>query len=147
MGNPTDSYEDIICFHFDKNGNLKAQYGIGKMNNDKKSEIFEMAQRFYPSPDGKSLYWELLEIKGTKGYESFLDALAGYEILYPQFFPRIVKIDLANSSLGAVKILGEGKYFLKRDFPSIYDKKENSITYISLDEDWKKLMVGKILLE
>ena len=147
MGNPTDSFEDIICFHFDKNGNLKAQYGIGKMNNDKKSEIFEMAQRFYPSPDGKSLYWELLEIKGTKGYESFLDALAGYEILYPQFFPRIVKIDLANSSLGSVKILGEGKYFLKRDFPSIYDIKENSLTYICLDEDWKKLMIGKIILE
>ena len=54
---------------------------------------------------------------------------------------------LANSSLGSVKILGEGKYFLKRDFPSIYDIKENSLTYICLDEDWKKLMIGKIILE
>lgn len=147
MGNPTDSYEDILCFHFDKSGVLKAQYGIGKMNNDKKSEIFDMKQNFHLSPNGKSLYWELLEINGTKGYESFLDALAGYTSFYPQYFPRIVKIDLVNASLGAVKTMGDGKYFLKRDFPSIYDKNEHSITYIGLDEDWKKLLIGKFIFE
>ncbi|PWA07444.1 hypothetical protein [Flavobacterium psychrotolerans] len=147
MGNPMDSYEDILCFHFDKNGNLKAQYGIGKMNNDKKSEIFNMKQQFYPSPDGRSLYWELLEIKGFKGYESFLDAYTGYTTFYPLYFPRIVKIELSNSTLGAVKALGDGKYFLKRDFPRLLDPKENSITYIGLDEDWEKLWIGKIILQ
>lgn len=147
MGNPMDSYEDIICFHFDKTGNLKAQYGIGKMNNDKKSEIFEMRQNFYLSSDGKSLYWELMEIKGARGYESFLDALVGIEKVYPLYFPRIVKIDLSNSTLGTIKALGDKKYFLKRNFPSIFDKSENSITYIGLDEDWEKLWVGKVSLQ
>jgi hypothetical protein len=149
MGNPTDSYEDILCFHFDKSGNLKAQYGIGKMNNDKKSEIFDMKQNFYISSDGKNLYWELLEIKGILGYESFMQAYngSGYRIFYPQYFPRIVKIDLTNSTLGPVKVLGGGKYFLKRDFPSQYDKNENSITYSALDEDSEKLCIGKIILQ
>lgn len=147
MGNPTDSYEDILCFHFDKSGSLKAQYGIGKMNNDKKSEIFDMNQRFYPSSDGKSLYWELMEIKGVKGYETFLDAYYGAPTFYPLYFPRMAKIDLSNATLGPIKALGEGKYFIKRNFPKRFDQAEKSVTYIGLDEDGENLWLGKILLE
>lgn len=146
MGNPVDTYEDIICFHFGNKGNLKAQYGIGKMNNDKKSEIFDMKQNFYPSSDGKSVYWELMEIKGVKGYESFLDAYNGYASFYPLFFPRTVKIDLNSNTLGAIKVLGNEKYFLKRDFACTFDKTENSLTYIGLDEDFKQLWIGKMIM-
>ncbi|MBK8874994.1 MAG: hypothetical protein IPN13_14170 [Bacteroidetes bacterium] len=46
-GNIVDSYEDLVCFHFSKDGVLKAPYGLGKLNNDKKSEIFSMQQNFY----------------------------------------------------------------------------------------------------
>jgi hypothetical protein len=116
IGNPVDSNEDIVCFHFDKTGNLKAQYGIGKMNNDKKSEIFEMKQIFYPSLDRKIVYWQLIEIKDFKGYESFLDAYYSNPMWYAMCFPRIVKIDLSNNTLGAIKVFGEGKYFLKEIF-------------------------------
>lgn len=147
MGNPVDTYEDIVCFHFDKTGNLKAQYGIGKMNNDKKSEIFDMKQNFYSSPDGKSVYWELMEIKGIKGYESFYEAYYNIPTWYATYFPRIVKIDLTSSSLGPVKVLGDGKYFLKKDFASSYDKTENSVTYIGLDDDFKQLWIGKMLMK
>jgi hypothetical protein len=147
LENTVDSYEDIVCFHFDKTGNLKAQYGIGKMNNDKKSEIFEMLQKFYLSPDGKSVYWELMEIKGVKGYESFLDAYYSNPSWYATYFPRIVKIDLLNTTLGEIKVLGNEKYFLKRDFASTFDKNENSVTYIGLDEDLKQLWIGKMLMK
>ena len=147
MGNPVDTYEDIVCFHFNNKGNLKAQYGIGKMNNDKKSEIFDMLQKFYLSPDGKSVYWELMEIKGVKGYESFLDAYYSNPSWYATYFPRIVKIDLLNTSLGEIKVLGNEKYFLKRDFASTFDKTENSVTYIGLDEDFKQLWIGKMLMK
>jgi hypothetical protein len=147
LANPTDSYEDILCFHFDKMGNLKAQYGIAKMNNDKKSEIFDIKQNFYVASDGKSVYWELMEIKGVKGYESFINAYNGYASFYPLYFPRIVKIDLASNTLGAIKVLGNEKYFLKRDFASTFDKTENSLTYIGLDEDWKQLWIGKMLMK
>lgn len=147
MGNPVDSYEDIVCFHFGNKGNLKAQYGIGKMNNDKKSEIFDMLQKFYLSPDGKSAYWELMEIKGVKGYESFLDAYYSNPSWYATYFPRIVKIDLLNTTLGEIKVLGNEKYFLKKDFESTFDKTENSVTYIGLDEDFKQLWIGKMLMK
>jgi hypothetical protein len=147
LGNPVDSYEDIVCFHFDKTGNLKAQYGIGKMNNDKKSEIFDMFQNFYISPDGQSAYWEMLEIKGVDGYESFMHALYSKPTWYATYFPRIVKIDLANNTLGKIKVLGDEKYFLKKNFSSTFNKAENSVTYVGLDEDYKQLWIGKMLMK
>jgi hypothetical protein len=106
------AYEDIVCLHFDKSGNLKAQYGIGKINSDKKSEMFDMPQNFYLSSDGKKLYWEILEVKGTKGYESFMDAYNGVSSFYALYYPRIGSIDLENSTLSTFKILGNEKYFL-----------------------------------
>lgn len=146
-GNKVDSYEDLLCFHFDKTGSLKAQYGVGKINNDKKSEIFSMLQNFYLSSDGKSVYWEILEVKGVKGYEDFLSAYYGVPTYYALFFPRIGIIDLASSTLSAFKTLGNEKYYLRRDFTSNFDKTENSITYIGNDEDYKNLWIGKLQLK
>jgi len=145
--NTVQSFVDIVCFHFDKAGKLKAQYGIGKINKDKKSEIFDMPQRFYLSADGKNMYWEILEVKGTKGYESFLDAYNGYASYYALYFPRVGSIDLENASLGAFKIMGDEKYFLRKDFTSIYDNIEKSITYIGHDKDFKKLWIGKVNIQ
>lgn len=145
-GNKVDSYEDVVCFHFDKTGSLKAQYGLGKLNNDKKSEIFDMRQNFYLSPDGKSAYWEVLEVKGIKGYEGFLEAYYDAESFYPLYYPRIGKIDLTNASVGAFKTMGEGKYFLKRNFLRQQDSTENSVTYFGHDDDFKSLWVGKVLM-
>lgn len=142
-----EAYEDIVCFQFDKMGIIKAQYGIGKMNNDKKSEIFDMRQHFYPTADGKSLIWEIMEVKGVKGYESFVDAYLNAPSYYELFYPRIVKIDLATNTLGPIKTLGEGEYFLKRNFIKTFDEKEKSVTYFGHDEDWKKIWVGKMRIQ
>lgn len=141
------SYEDIVCFHFDKAGNLKAQYGLGKINTDKKSEIFSMNQKFYLSSDGKQILWEILEVKGKKGYADFYDALVGRSTFYPLYFPRIGTISLENSSLSTFKEMGDGKYFLRKDFTSVYDQNEKSITYIGHDEDFKKLWMGKVMIQ
>ena len=141
------AYEDIICFQFDKLGKLKAQYGVNKMNNDKKSEIFEMMQHFYPSTDGKSVYWEVLEVKGTKGYASFMDAYNGRQSFHALFFPRIAKVDLTTSTLSPFKVLGDEKFYLRKDFPGSYDEKDKSITYFGHDEDYKKMWIGKAILQ
>lgn len=147
LENKETSYEDIICFHFDKSGNLKAQYGIGKMNDDKKSMIFPMYQNFYPSPDGKSVYLELMEVKGMKGYSSFIDAYNGDATFSAHYFPRITKIDLDNTSLSPIKVLGSEKYFLNDDFTSQFDEKENSIFYVGMDKDYENLWVGKVIMQ
>jgi len=146
-GNSVKSYEDIVCLHFDKNGALKAQYGVNKMNDDKKSEIFEMKQNFLLSGDGKSLYWEILEVKGDKGYAGFWDAYNDRPTFYAQYFPRIGKIDLAASSLGDFKVMGDGKYFLNKHFTGTWDDKEKSKTYIGRDEDKKNLWMGKVTFQ
>jgi hypothetical protein len=140
------SYEDIVCFHFDKLGNLKAQYGLGKLNNDKKSEIFSMIQNLYPSADGKSLYWEILEVKGAKGYANFSDAYNGRETFYAMYYPRFGKINRSGNTLGAFKTMGDEKYFLQSDFTSYFSKAENSITYIGNSEDSKNLWLGKVMM-
>lgn len=85
--------------------------------------------------------------KRCKGYESFLNAYNGYASFYQLYFPRIVKIDLTSNTLGAIKVLENEKYFLKRDILSTFDKIENSHTYIGLDEDFKQLWISKITMK
>lgn len=131
-----DSYKDIVCFQIDKNGNVKAQYGIGKVNDDKASEIFSMEQNFYASADDKTIYWELWEVQGDK------DWFTGN--ITRVFFPRIVKIDLSNSSLSAIQSMGDGKYFLRE---SKFDENEKSIMYVGNDLKGKNLWVGKVVLK
>jgi hypothetical protein len=140
------SFEDIICFHFDKAGALKAQYGIGKINTDKKSEIFSMPQHFYLSADGKKMYWEIMEVKGVKGYESFVEAYYGVPSYYALLFPRVGSIDLDSATLGAFKTMGENEYYFS-DYFRKYDASEKSITYYGHDESGKKLWIGKVLTQ
>ncbi|MFD0749170.1 hypothetical protein ACFQZS_03390 [Mucilaginibacter calamicampi] len=148
MGNPVKTYEDLVCLYFDKAGQLKTQFGVGKLNNDKKSEIFDMLQDFRLSKDGKSVYWEIKEVKGVKGYQSFLSAYSGGSpSLYAVYFPRIAKIDLAANTISEFKTLGDENYYLRKDFQSYFNKAENSVTYIGHDEDFKKLWLAKYVFE
>ena len=148
MGNPVKSYEDIICFYFDQNGQLKTQFGTKKMNTEKKSEIFSVAQSFRPSKDGKSVYWILLEPKGFKGYDNFIDAYIDEKPTYrAKYFPRITKLDLANNTISDFKVLGNEKYYVRLGLNPLTDEKENSVTYIGNDDDYKKLWLGKFIFE
>lgn len=148
MGNPVKSYEDLVCLYFDKAGQLKTQFGVGKLNNDKKSEIFDMIQDFHLSKDGKTVYWEIKEVKGLKGYQSFLSFYYdGQPSLYAVYFPRIAKLDLAANTVGEFKTLGDEKYYLRRDFQSTFNKAENSVTYLGHDEDFKKLWLAKYVFD
>ncbi len=141
------SYEDLVCLHFDKDGHLKAQYASNKMNTDKKSEIFSMNQSFVPSQDGKSLYWVILEVKGTKGYADFFDAYNDLPTFYARYFPRIAKLDPTTTTLGAFKVLGDEDYYISNSVSPITDAAEHSITYIGSDEDRKKVWLAKYIFE
>jgi len=148
MGNPVKTYEDLVCLYFDKSGQLKSQFGVGKLNNDKKSEIFDMLQNFYVGRDGKTIYWEIKEVKGVKGHQSFMSAYSGgAPSLYAVYFPRLVKLNLADNTIGDVKTLGDEKFYLRKDFQSYLNKDDNSITYLGHDEDFKKLWLAKYVFE
>jgi hypothetical protein len=143
-GNIVKSYEDVVCLHFDNAGNLKAQYGVKKMNSDKKSEIFTMPQRFIPSADGFKLYWEILEVKGKKGYASFADAYNGSPTFYPLYFPRLIQIDLNQQTVSKSSVLGKEKFFVRGAGMGIWNEKERSMLYIGHDDDFETLWTAKV---
>jgi len=147
MGNPVKSYEDIICFYFDKAGQLKTQFGTQKMNTEKKSEVYPVVQTFVASKDGKSIYWTIMEVKGFKGYDGFWNAYNGVTTYYARYFPRITKIDLQNNSIGNFAVLGNEKFYVSKSFVPMIDEKEHSITFIGNDEDYKKLWLAKYIFE
>lgn len=147
LGNPVKTYEDVICLHFDGSGQLKAQYGVEKMNDDKKSEIFPMTQTLLPSKDGRSFYWVVMEVKGFKGYANFIAAYNGSATYYPRYFPRIAKLDIQTTSLNSFKILGNEKFYTSKSFTPIVNAQENSLVFIGADEDYKKLWLSKYTFE
>lgn len=141
-------YYDIVCLHFDKNGDLKAQYAVEKVNNDSKSEMFQSIQSFFLSDDSNTVYWEILEVKGAKGYDSFVDAYNGDASFVANYFPRIAKIDLQNTTVSDFNILGEnGKFLLYKYHSFLFDKESKTRFYIGHDKDYKQLWVGKAILK
>lgn len=141
-------YTDIVCLHFDNKGSLKAQYAVEKVNNDSKSEVFSNVQNFFFSNDGKTVYWELLEVVGSKGYTSFMDAYYGRPTFIRNYYPRIAKIDLQNATISNFNNMGEnGKYRLYRNYSYIYNEATKTRYYIGHDEDYKALWLGKAVFE
>lgn len=137
-------YYDFVCLHFDKEGTLKAQYAVEKMNDDSKSEMFQSQQNFFFSADGNTAYWEILEVKGTKGYSSFLDAFNGNTTITANYFPRVAKINLAAASISDFTILGEkGKFLMYRNHSFLTDEKNKTRYYLGHDDDYEKLWIGK----
>ena len=137
-----------MCLHFDKNGSLKAQYAVEKMNDDTKSELFESMQNFFFSADGNTAYWEILEVKGTKGYSSFIDAYNGDKTYTANYFPRVAKIDLNAKTVSDFAVLGEkGKFLMFREYSFLTDDKTRTRYYLGHDDDYKKLWVGQFKFE
>jgi hypothetical protein len=140
------AYGDVVCLHFDANGALKAQYAIDKVFEDKKSEIFDMPQKFFLSGDGKYAYWEIMEVKGYQGYDTFMDAYNGRKTFRPRYFPRITRIDLQNATLGQFKTPGEKKYFTYKD-GRLFDANTLTRTFVGRDEDHETLWISKVTFE
>lgn len=141
-------YTDFVCLHFNSQGQIKAQYAVEKMNDDSKSELFASKQHFIPSKDGQSVYWEILEVKGIKGYNSVMDAFNGDATITANYFPRISKINLNSAQLSSFTVLGDnGKYFLYRYHSWLLDEASKTRFYIGHDEDYEKIYVGSYQFE
>lgn len=139
-------YGDIICLHFDANGNLKAQYAVDKVYEDKKSEVLVMPQKFYVSGDGKYAYWQIMELKGFLGYNNFWDAYADKKSYRPRFFPRITRIDLQNATLSEFKNPGQGKYFAYED-GLFFNPSALTTTFVGRDYEHEVLWICKVTFE
>ncbi|HNI30651.1 MAG TPA: hypothetical protein PLO82_09015 [Bacteroidia bacterium] len=136
-------YYDYVCMQFDNQGKLVAQYAVNKLLDDSKNEVFSAIQNFIPSADGKSVYWEILEVQAAKYYASVAAAYSGNYSLSSHYFPRIANITLSNHSVSNFTELGEkGKYLVYHSITSLTDK-DNNRFYIGHDEDYKNIWLGK----
>ncbi len=134
------AYGDIVCLHLDAKGNLKAQYAVDRMFETKKSTVFEMDQSFYFGADGKSVYWEILEVKGER--DAWSGAINNYEM-----YPRIAKIDLEKLSVSDFKVFGKKKYFVYKSFVGAFIPEQNCKVYFGKDDDESVLWVGKVAFD
>jgi hypothetical protein len=141
-------YTDLVCLHFDKVGNLKTQYAVEKINNDRESEVFQSMQNFFFSADGSKAFWEIMEVKGTKGYSSFVDAYNGNKTFTANYFPRVAAIDLNSAKLGDFTVLGnEGKFLMYPYHSFLMDEKTKTRYYLGHDDDYEKVWVGSYTFE
>jgi hypothetical protein len=94
------AFEEIMCYHFDKAGNLRAEYYVEpQLATSKKDKIFPVIQQFIVSEDKSHVYWVLLEPEGLTGYASFFDAYNGRKTIYPAYQPVVMKINMASAKL------------------------------------------------
>ncbi len=144
-------YEDVLGFHFDKNGILKAQYGldtkekgitvdynylngIGYTAVTKITTVYACPQTLIEGSDGDQ-YWILQEIKG-QGRDKLLT------------YPRIGKINMKNSTLTDLKTFGKGEgFYLDPKYPFLETDKNETVVFFGADKAGKELWFARVKLK
>ncbi len=153
-----DAYKDLVMFHFNNQGQLKAQYGIKRDKNNKWSKSILTPQEVALSGDGKSLYWTYGELKGMRrGVEigGGLLELAGASTLSKSkllYYPAVAKIDLEAGSIGDFVALGADEndkqlYYTNPEFPSLKSPDGTNLTFIGESKNGKIIWIGRMNLE
>ncbi len=136
-------YTDIIMLHFDGRGNLKAQYGVRREENDKDAKMSPNTQLLTESGDGKSLYWTILEMKGFKKEKELGDSK--YKFLV---YPNVTKINLSAATVGEFIQFGQGKsdYYVNNKYPFLKIGK-GQIVFLGENSGGKTLWFAKMPLD
>ncbi len=139
----TTAYTDIIMLHFDSKGNLKAQYGVRREENDKEAKMAPNNQILVESNDGKSLYWAIMEMKGVKTEKELGDSK--YKFLV---YPNVSKINLAAATIGEFVQFGQGKsdYYVNNKYPFLLLGK-GQIVFLGETKSGKTLWFAKMPLD
>ncbi|QHJ07577.1 hypothetical protein [Hymenobacter busanensis] len=135
-------YKDVMMFHFDATGNLRAQYGVRRQENNKYSEQNPNTQKTYLSQDGRHVYWMIGEISGLReqgGMES-----GTLKVLY---YPAVTKIDLASAKLTSFVKFGNEQFFLNNSLPELPMGNHNTIVYFGENKSGKTMWFGQMPLE
>ncbi|GAB3575608.1 hypothetical protein GCM10027345_11130 [Hymenobacter daeguensis] len=135
-------YKDIMMFHFDPQGHLRAQYGVRRQENNKYSEQNPNEQHLYPAQDGRSLYWMIGEISGIRELSGMESGSA--KVLY---YPAVTKIDLTGAKLTNFAKFGNEQYFLNNSMPQLPMGGKNSIVYFGENKSGKTMWFGQMPLE
>lgn len=122
------AYEDLMCFQVDKQGVIKTQYSIvpASLKSDKNT-IFPVKQKLIISADGSTAYLQLLENESNE-YKS-----GGSVYFNSEYYPAVLKFDIANSKITEYSEIGGHNYTLRSLSPYLWLEKEKAMIYIGSD--------------
>jgi hypothetical protein len=145
-------YEDVLGFHFDANGKLRAQYGldtkekgvivdynytngIGYYTVTKITSVYAAPQALIPGKDD-DLYWILQEVKGQNKDGQLLT------------YPRMGKINMKNNTVTDLKTFGKGEgYYLDPKYPFLETDKAESVVFFGSDKGGRELWFARVKLK
>ncbi|MBU0765004.1 MAG: hypothetical protein KJ607_09240 [Bacteroidetes bacterium] len=132
-----DQMLDIIAFHFDNKGVLKAQYGIDSEESNKFAKSVGAPQDFIESADAKRMYWLIMEVKDVTAWK-------GKVLSYP----RIGVINTEAGTVGDLTSYGkESGYFLDPNYPFLETDKGNTLVFFGADKGGKTLWFVRVALK
>ncbi len=150
-----NKFEDVLGFHFDPDGKLRAQYGLDTKEDGKivtqSSDVhygistttritttitrnFACPQQLIEGSDGK-MYWLLREIR---------DIRDGKLLTYP----RIGSIDLKTAKVTNLTTFGRGEgFYLNPNYPTLETDKGETIVFFGADKPGKELWFARVKLK
>ncbi len=128
-------YNDIIAFHFDNKGVLKAQYGVDTKESNDYSKKNGTPQSMLMGKDPNNMYWVVQEIRG---YSEWFKKILTY--------PRIAKVDMGAGTLGDFTALGDKEFFLDPKFPYL-ESEPGKLVFFGSNKPGKIIWFAKIDLE
>ena len=150
-----NKFNDILGFHFDGNGKLRAQYGVDTKESGKivttstdthygistitritttLTRNFACPQQLIEAQDGNA-YWLLREIR---------DIRDGKLLTYP----RMGRVDLKNATMTDLTTFGKGDgYYLNPNYPTLETDKGQSIVFFGADKPGRELWFARVALK
>lgn len=132
-------YTDVLSFHFDSKGVLKAQYGVDTKETNAIAKANGAPQDLIEGASHNYMYWFLREIDGTSWNGRLLT------------YVRATKIDLNNAGLSEMLTIGsEGDkpvYFLDPNFPFLETEKGHSVVFFGSDKKGKNIWFCRVKLD
>lgn len=145
-------FEDILGFHFDGNGKLRAQYGldtkekgitveqstsygVGYRTVTTITNIYSCPQTLIEGTDG-NMYWVLQEIKGMGPEKRTLT------------YPRIGRINMNDASVTELKTFGKGEgYYLDPNYPYLETDNHEGVVFFGSDKGGRELWFARVILK
>ncbi|MEI6123739.1 MAG: hypothetical protein WCQ95_08925 [Bacteroidota bacterium] len=128
-------YNDIIAFHFDGKGVLKAQYGVDTKESNEYSKKNGTPQSMLMGKNPNNMYWVVQEIRG---YSDWFRKILTY--------PRVAKVDMSAATLGDFTALGDKEYYLDPKFPYL-ESEPGKLVFFGSNKPGKIIWFAKIDLE
>lgn len=150
------TFGDLLLFHFDGRGQLRAQYGLRRAENNRTASAMPTGQFMRATPDGKSVYWIVQELDGWRTVDGLTEDGPKGGLFEPTqretvSYPSVTRIDLGGATIGAQKTFGvskEGKYYMSNAYPLLpVGDAGRQVVFFGENKSGKTLWFGQMPLE